>query len=126
MFSLVISDLGGLLGLFLGCSLISIVEIVYYTTSGLMGFMSRNKPKSSKKHTNKKPNSVKVIAPMKGFECQGFEMKVSNTDILDALNALTRTVHDNDAKIRRILRDQNQKIMKIEDYMEPNSILDLS
>lgn len=62
---------------------------------------------------------------MKGFECQEFEMQVSNANILHALNALTRTVHDNDSKIRRILREQNEKIMKIEKYIEPNGILDL-
>lgn len=39
----VIADIGGLLGLFLGCSLLSIVEIFYFLTYGIANLSKRNK-----------------------------------------------------------------------------------
>lgn len=104
--------------------MISIVEIVYYTTGGLLGFLWRSKP-SIPAPSEKKPSSVKKITPSKGFDSKGFEMQVSNNDILHALNALTRTVHDNDTKIRRILREHGEKILHLEEQNEPMSIYDL-
>lgn len=39
---LVVADVGGYLGLFLGCSLISIVEILFYLATKVLNFVQRN------------------------------------------------------------------------------------
>ena len=80
---LVISDLGGLLGLFLGCSLLSIVEILYYIVSGLLSVLMRNKS------INKVENTGNFLL---ATTLRKSEQEMPNNDILQALNQLTRTV----------------------------------
>lgn len=53
------------------------------------------------------------------------ELQVTNSDILQSLNALTKTVYDNDAKIRRILCEHGEKIIKLEEQIRPKSDVDL-
>lgn len=119
---LVISDLGGLLGLFLGCSLISIVEMFYYIASGLIiRLFGLRSPK-------KRDIAIITVASARRGELQ-----VSNNEILQALNALTSTVYNVNMKVDGIKQEmkQNNDILdgrlKVLDRKEaPLRVIDLN
>ena len=102
---LVIADLGGLLGLFLGCSLISIVEMFYYLSGGFVGALFSCFCKSS----SRKTPSDEVVS----VSSNGSDLK----DILDALNGLTITVNNMDITIKNNHREVNQKILNLDEKM---------
>lgn len=90
----VLADLGGLLGLFIGCSLISIIEIIYHLTSGVIDCILNLK------------GSSKVVF----FVNKRREQQVSNNDLLHALNMLEKTVNEMDLRNQKKFQEINQKI----------------
>ena len=98
---LVIADLGGLLGLFLGCSLISIVEMFYYAVTGLLSSLFRIILSRKIERTSR---SVLTVASVRERELQ-----VSNNEILQALNTLTRSVHNINMKVDNNHREVMKK-----------------
>ena len=57
----VVSDIGGLLGLFLGCSVLSIVEVFYFLFASLFRFALKNRTNSKIMTVEKEPNCQEEI-----------------------------------------------------------------
>lgn len=92
----VISDFGGLLGLFMGCSLLSIVEIFFYI---LIGFQSLCVDLKERIH----PAKTKTWAePVSKLDQSG--------EVLKALSNLSRKIDDNQ-------KENNQRIRKVEELI---------
>ena len=99
---LVIADLGGLLGLFLGCSLISIVEMFYYLTGGLLNILMKCRiPKGN----NETPQGVIMVTPYNRNDLQ-----VSNNDILHALTRIETDIRQINNRISII----DQKVLALQ------------
>jgi Amiloride-sensitive sodium channel len=103
----VISDFGGLLGLFMGCSLLSIIEIFYYLINHVILIIkTKRKAKKSASQTGPqtwaiRTNQVKLVTS-----------QVTNNEILATFNSLTRTVYTNDLKIRKMIMEKQSLIEK--------------
>ena len=74
-------------------SLISIVELIYYMISGLFG-----------SKLSKTASGVTQVAPFRS------EQQYSNSDIIQALNELTKSFHNNNMKVE-------ERFTKLEDKM---------
>jgi hypothetical protein len=74
--------------LFMGCSLLSIIEIFYYLFGGIFSSMCRRKTRKTTPIIQVQPtwanNSVQ----------KPNNFQLSNYDIVYAINAMTRTMHD--------------------------------
>ena len=99
---LVIADLGGLLGLFLGCSLISIVEMFYYMISGLQNTLMKCRVLKGQHET---PRGVTMVTPYNRNDLQ-----VSNNDILHALTRIEADIRQINKKISII----DQKVLALQ------------
>ena len=99
---LVIADLGGLLGLFLGCSLISIVEMFYYMISGLQNTLMKCRVLKGKHET---PQGVTMVTPYNRNDLQ-----VSNNDILHALTRIEADIRQINKRISII----DQKVLALQ------------
>ena len=99
---LVIADLGGLLGLFLGCSLISIVEMFYYMISGLQNTLMKCR---GLKENNETPRGVIMVTPYNRNDLQ-----VSNNDILHGLTRIEADIRQINNRISII----DQKVLALQ------------
>ena len=99
---LVIADLGGLLGLFLGCSLISIVEMFYYMISGLQNTLMKCRGLKGQHETSR---GVIMVTPYNRNDLQ-----VSNNDILHALTRIEADIRQINKKISII----DQKVLALQ------------
>ena len=99
----VVSDVGGLLGLFLGCSILSIVEIFYFLLAALFRYVLRNRANSKISTVEKKPN------------CQDPEIR----QIFDLLLELRKDVNRLDQRVSECAK----KIAKLEsNFLEVEDI----
>lgn len=104
----------------MGCSLLSIIEIFYFVISGFLASWSR--PRTSpdiERNENQRwaQNSAKNPSVIR------LEDKVHKSDeklsaVLTAINDLTKTVHENDLKMKNIVREFHKKILILEEKYE--------
>jgi hypothetical protein len=89
----------------MGCSLLSIIEIFYFLANYIV-FVVQTKANSKK--TSPKPQTWAVQT----HQVKLVAAQVTNNEILAALNSLTRTVDNNDLKIRKIVMEKQMLIQK--------------
>ena len=111
IFFTVIADVGGLLGLFLGCSLLSLVEIFYFIFSALTKTIKRNHTiTESMRKVTFDPDILKLKEDLKNLSTQ-FEM-FSNQHENTAKNELLKRV----ARLEQYVKEISQKISNLEKH----------
>lgn len=107
-FSLVISDFGGLLGLFMGCSLLSITEIFHFTITGF--FASWQKTKTGVKNVQ---SWTQKSASVNLNDSLIFQRNIMTNEIMKVIKkseakiekALQEIRAENEIKTKRILKE---------------------
>jgi hypothetical protein len=110
----VIADFGGLLGLFMGCSVLSIVEIFYFAFLGLHSTSIRVIQKFYAKKSNE--NACKIVQVL---PASSQIRHTSNEDILASMNSLAKSMQKIYEKLREIenqVTRNEEKIAKIENF----------
>ena len=75
----VVSDVGGLLGLFIGCSLLSIVEIIYFLLAALFRFAFKkcSNPKISTVQKNPNQEVIDLFLELRKNDNSRLDQRVS-------------------------------------------------
>jgi hypothetical protein len=97
----------------MGCSLLSIIEIFYYLFNGVFSFICRRK--------SRKTTPIIQVQPNNTVELKTFCNQVSNNDILYALNALTKTVHEIEMRFIKDIREVKNKMESMEEKNKERS-----
>jgi hypothetical protein len=116
IYSSVIADLGGLLGLFMGCSLLSIVELFYFLANGSSFMFQKCQPQ--------KPPQVWATKSTPKESTMKESTLISSIDnqILSALNKLTMTskdiekqVKENEKQLKELRKQVNGLVVEMKD-----------
>lgn len=115
----VISDVGGLLGLFLGCSLLSIVEIFYYLAAALKNLVKRRNQVDEPQITQIDLNVQQAIRDLLKKEMGTFCVEIQ-----DNLNGMKLNLDFLTQKVKIIAVNVENASQKIENVSQKVDILE--
>jgi hypothetical protein len=112
----VISDFGGLLGLFMGCSLISIVETFYFITNGFFDILRRRKtsPENEKSSNAKWAQKVESKSLLEELKNEMTQLKKEiKSEVKNEMAQFKTEVRNENVSIRTDLVQLRSEIFQL-------------